>query len=92
MAIKTDDKLLQQMLYDPSRREEGFRMLMRQYGRTIYWHIRRIVVGHEDAEDVFQETCIKVLGNISSFRGDGSLLTIPVLTPLMDVAAHVKQV
>lgn len=75
MATKTDDNLLQQMLFDPSRREEGFKMLMRQYGRAIYWHIRRIVVGHEDAEDVFQETCIKVLGSISSYRGDGSLAT-----------------
>lgn len=75
MAIKTDDILLQQMLLDPSQREEGFRKLMSQYGRTIYWHIRRIVVGHEDAEDVFQETCIKVLGSISSYRGNGSLST-----------------
>ena len=75
MAIKTDDILLQQMLLDPSQREEGFRKLMSQYGRTIYWHIRRVVVGHEDAEDVFQETCIKVLGSISSYRGNGSLST-----------------
>ena len=75
MQSKTDDNLLQQMLSDPLRREEGFRILMRQYGRTIYWHIRRIVVGHEDAEDVFQETCIKVLGSISSYRGDGTLVT-----------------
>ena len=75
MQSKTDDNLLQQMLSDPLRREEGFRILLRQYGRTIYWHIRRIVVGHEDAEDVFQETCIKVLGSISSYRGDGTLVT-----------------
>ena len=75
MQSKTDDNLLQQMLSDPLRREEGFRILMRQYGRTIYWHIRRIVVGNEDAEDVFQETCIKVLGSISSYRGDGTLST-----------------
>ena len=91
MAIKTDDKLLQQMLYDPSRREEGFRMLMRQYGRTIYWHIRRIVVGHEDAEDVFQETCIKVLGNISSFRGDGSLLTWLYRVATNEALQHLRQ-
>lgn len=74
MATKTDDILLQQMLFDPSRREEGFKMLMHQYGHAIYWHIRRIVVGHEDAEDVFQETCIKVLRNIRSYRGDSSLI------------------
>lgn len=61
------------MLQDPTRRNEGFKVLMRQYGQVIYWHIRRIVVGHDDAEDVLQETCIKVLNRIDSFKGDGSL-------------------
>lgn len=75
MAIKTDDSTLQQMLHDPSRRDEGFKALMKQYGQTLYWHIRRIVVGHDDAEDVLQETCIRVLNNIGSFKGEGSLVT-----------------
>ena len=75
MAIQTDDNSLHQMLTDPSRREVGFRMLMKSYGQALYWHIRRIVVGHDDAEDVLQETCIKVLNSIRSYRGDGSLAT-----------------
>lgn len=75
MAIKTDDNLLFQMLMDSSQREEGFRLLMKQYGHALYWHIRRIVVGHDDAEDVLQETCIKVLKSIDSYRGGGSLAT-----------------
>ena len=75
MANKTDDNSLHQMLMDSSRREEGFRMLMKLYGHTMYWHIRRIVVGHDDAEDVLQETCIKVLNKIHTYRGDGSLVT-----------------
>lgn len=74
MASNTDDSDLQQMLSDPERRNEGFRKLMKQYGQTLYWHIRRTVVGHDDAEDVLQETCIKVLNRIDSFKGDGSLL------------------
>ena len=75
MAIKTEDNSLHQMLLGSSQREEGFRMLMKQYGHALYWHIRRIVVGHDDAEDVLQETCIKVLSSIHSYRGDGSLAT-----------------
>ena len=75
MAIKTDDNSLHSMLMDPSRREEGFRMLLKSYGHALYWHIRRIVVGHDDAEDVLQETCIKVLNSISNYRRDGSLAT-----------------
>lgn len=75
MTIKTDDNTLQQMLQDPSHRNEGFRMLMKQYGHTLYWHIRRIVVGHDDAEDVLQETCIRILNHIGSYKGNGSLVT-----------------
>lgn len=73
MQAIADDSTLHQMLRDPSRRDQGFRMLMGQYGRKLYWHIRRIVVGHDDAEDVLQETCVKVLCNITSFKGDGTL-------------------
>ena len=75
MAIIIDDSTFQQMLLNPAQRNEGFRYLMKQYGKTLYWHIRRIVVGHDDAEDVLQETCIKVLNSISNYRGDGSLVT-----------------
>ena len=75
MMTKTDDSALQQMLHDPARRNEGFRMLMKQYGQALYWHIRRIVVAHDDAEDVMQETCIKVLNKIGSYKGDGPLST-----------------
>lgn len=74
MAIKTEGNSLQQMLVDSSQREEGFRVLMKEYGHALYWHIRRIVVGHDDAEDVLQETCIKVLDSIHTYRGDGSLV------------------
>ena len=74
MAIPTEDIALQQMLHDPGRRNEGFKKLMKQYGQTLYWHIRRIVIGHDDAEDVLQETCIKVLNGIRTFKGESPLL------------------
>lgn len=75
MTIHTDDNTLQQMLHDPRSRDEGFRKLMKQYGHALYWHIRRIVVGHDDAEDVLQETCIKVMNGIGSFKGESTLTT-----------------
>ena len=71
----TVDSALQEMLHDPVRRDQGFKVLMKQYGQALYWHIRRIVVGHDDAEDVMQETCIRVLNGIGSFKGDGPLVT-----------------
>ncbi len=73
MTTGNDDSALQQMLLDPERINEGFKELLNQYGRRLYWHIRRIVVGHDDAQDVLQETCIKVLNRIASFKGDAPL-------------------
>lgn len=64
---------LRQMLASPQQREQGFRLLTKRYGETLYWHIRRIVVSHDDAEDALQETFIKIYSGISSFKGEGQL-------------------
>ena len=69
-----DNELLE-MLRSEETRDDGFRMLMQKFGRAIYWNIRRIVVGHDDAEDVMQETCVRILENISRFDGDCQLST-----------------
>ena len=54
---------------------EAFDLLIEQYGDRLYWHIRRVVVQHEEAEDVLQETFARAYLSIGSFRGDteGSL-------------------
>ena len=49
---------------------EAFDRLIEQYGDRLYWHIRRVVVNHEDAEDVMQETFAKAYTSIADFRGD----------------------
>lgn len=49
---------------------EAFDWLIEQYGDRLYWHIRRIVVQHEDAEDVMQETFTRAFLSIGDFRGD----------------------
>lgn len=67
------EERLKQMLAAPAQREQGFRILMKEYGEKLYWHIRRIVVSHDHAEDALQETCIKVFNHIESFKGEGSL-------------------
>ena len=61
------------MLSEPSRMEQGFRLLMQRYGKALYWHVRRIVVSHEDAEDALQETAVKIFRSIDSYRGEGKL-------------------
>jgi len=75
MTIEIEQSALLEMLADPKRREQGFRQLMAQYGEALYWHIRRIVVSHDDAEDALQETSIKIFRHIGDFKGDGKLST-----------------
>lgn len=68
-----DDKLLVAQLQDKRTIDNAFRNLMSQYKERLYWHIRKIVLNHEDADDVLQNTFIKVYHNIHSFKGESKL-------------------
>ena len=72
---ETDDSVILGMLKDPARRDKGFVLLMELYKERIYWHIRRLVVSHEDAEDILQETFIKIYRYAGTFRGDSKIFT-----------------
>lgn len=58
-----------------SNRERGFKMLMDAFQEPIYNYVRRLVVSHEDAEDVLQEVFIRVFRHIDQFRSESSLST-----------------
>ena len=69
---------------------ETFDRLIEQYGDRLYWHIRRVVVNHEDAEDVLQETFAKAYTSIADFRGDSeSSLTAWLYRIATNVAINV---
>lgn len=53
----------------------AFELIVEAYSERLYWHIRRMVTYHEDADDVLQNTYIKIWKNISSFRGDSKVYT-----------------
>ena len=73
MEIKlTDEQLLELIRLN---KESGFRSLMHQYQQQTYWHIRRMVTTHEDADDVVQNTFIKVYRSLDKFKGDSKLYT-----------------
>lgn len=55
--------------------QHGFRQLVRRYQEQLYWHIRRMVVTHADAEDVLQETFVRVFRGLHGFKRDSSLKT-----------------
>lgn len=53
--------------------EKGFRLLMAKYKEAVYWHIRRLVVSHDDAQDATQETFVRVFRSFRQFKGECSL-------------------
>lgn len=62
-------------LKSPTTKEEAFRVLLSEFKERLYWHIRKIVLNHEDTDDVLQNTFIKVYKNIEKFKGDSKLYT-----------------
>jgi len=74
MSKKTEAEILA-MVQDPAKRDAGFLLLMNTYQKQLYWHIRRLVLSHEDAEDILQETFVLVYSHISTFKGESQLYT-----------------
>jgi RNA polymerase sigma-70 factor (ECF subfamily) len=70
----TDRELLD-MLQDPRRKNAGVSQFIRQYQRPIYFYVRRMVLSHEDADDVSQQVFVKAWKAIDSFRGESKLST-----------------
>lgn len=70
-----DEKALYKQLNDASTKEAAFTRLVREYQEPLYWQIRRMVVVHDDADDVLQNTFIKAWSAIDSFRGESRLQT-----------------
>ena len=60
-------------LKNSKTKEQAFRELMHLYKERLYWHIRKIVLSHDDADDVLQNTFIKVFRSIDKFKGDSKL-------------------
>lgn len=61
------------LLQNSESREVAFRKLVSEYKERLYWHIRKIVINHDDTDDVLQNTFIKVFKNIDNFKGDSKL-------------------
>jgi RNA polymerase sigma-70 factor (ECF subfamily) len=68
-----DDNLLVSQLKNPDTQEKAFRNLMSLYKKRLYWHIRKIVYSHDDADDVLQNTFIKIFKNIHKFNAESKL-------------------
>lgn len=70
-----DDKELLQKIRNPETQHYGFNLLVRAYQQRIYWHVRKMVIDHDDADDLTQEVFIKIHKAIGNFREDSQLFT-----------------
>jgi RNA polymerase sigma factor (sigma-70 family) len=75
MAVAPDDMELLRQFRSPETKEKAFTAIIKKYQEKLYWHIRRIVINHEDANDVLQNMFIKVWNGLESFREDSQLYT-----------------
>ena len=74
MTEYTDKELLQ-IYRDRERRHYAFNLIVRKYTERLYWHIRKLVINHDDSDDVLQNTFIKVWNGLADFREDAQLYT-----------------
>lgn len=63
------------LLQDPERQREAFECIVKEYSEQLYWQIRRMVLSHDDANDLLQNTFIKAWLNIDYFRGEAKMST-----------------
>lgn len=68
-----DEKIFIAELLDPKTQNEAFRRLVREYQRPLYNHVRNMVMNHDDADDVLQNTFVKIFQNLKNFKGESKL-------------------
>ena len=69
------EKGVMKLLSDERRQREAFAMVVRQYSEPLYWKIRRIVLTHDDANDVLQNTFMKAWNNLGDFQQKSKIST-----------------
>jgi RNA polymerase sigma factor (sigma-70 family) len=74
LTTASDAELLLQFR-NPSTKEKAFTALIKKYQEKLYWHVRRMVIEHEDANDVLQNVFIRVWNGLENFREDSQLYT-----------------
>ena len=70
-----NEKEIVVLLQDPARQREAFARIVKEYSEQLSWQIRRLVLSHDDANDILQNTFIKAWTNIEYFRGDAKMST-----------------
>lgn len=74
MEMIDEEKLLEE-LRNPQTSRKGFARLVSEYSERLYWQIRKMVLSHDDANDILQDVFIKAWTNLENFRGEAKLTT-----------------
>ncbi len=74
MEHYSDEKLLE-LFAEKDSANYAFNLIVRKYQERLYWHIRRMVIDHDDADDVLQNTFVKVWKGLSNFKSESKLYT-----------------
>lgn len=74
MKHYSDDKLLG-MFRDKESQNYAFNLIVRKYQEKLYWHIRRMVISHEDTDDILQNVLVKAWKNLNEFKSESKLYT-----------------
>jgi RNA polymerase sigma factor (sigma-70 family) len=75
MSAQVEDAEILSKFQDEKTRNEAFNLLLKKYQQKLYWHIRRMVIDHDDADDLIQDTFVKIWKNLPGFRSDAQLYT-----------------
>jgi RNA polymerase sigma factor, sigma-70 family len=74
MTDYTDKELLS-IFRDSTQKHYAFNLIVRKYSERLYWHIRKLIISHDDSDDVLQNTFMKVWNGLDNFREDAQLYT-----------------
>ena len=74
MKSSSENEIVEK-LRDPKTRREAFTQVVEEYSEKLYWLIRKMVLSHDDANDILQNTFLKAWLNLDNFRGDAKLFT-----------------
>ena len=87
---KNEQKILEQ-LKDRTLRNSAFSIVVKKYSPKIYWHIRNMVLSHDDANDLVQETFIKAWNSLDTFRGEAHISTWLYRIAINETLAFLKK-
>lgn len=91
MANKRNEQMILAQLKDSTLRNAAFSLVVERYSKQIYWHIRNMVLSHDDTNDLVQETFIKAWNSIEKFRGDSQISTWLYRIAINETLAFLKK-